>query len=618
MSWILNLADGLKNSPSSATSTTKSTKTSTATTTTTRVATATPTSTSSATTTMVLPNNPSSTPATPQTPSPPIPSQQTPQISSQFDTPSGTMLDPRNVVTEQKQEQKQLQPPPRADGDAKEELKSGEEMIWASIERLKTSIKTIDAAVSQLTDRVAENKSYVDDKFVQLNHRITLLDNSIDSKIALANEELEKRLMSRIDSTKKSLEDKVNNVKKQLNDIPSSSPPNTYDLGEEKLLPVKNRLTLIESTTKGLPALNSSVQHIQNLCEAENKRHDDLIKDLYQKLNTHFDECNEIARKSSLPQMVQQNEFPSHHQTQTTRHEFRPPNFSSLPPLPHPPRPHTFPARHPHGGASPRNSVPVYRQPPPSPQLPQATPHAIKQGKAATDDTVRRTTPPPPPAGNDIMKKDPELIMCIDSNITHLIPRKLCTTRRTHIQQIGKLSELNTFIDNLENLRNLKYFFFSVGCNDIDYRNSDAVFDLMKQTVDNIRQKFPGVKIILSEITPRMDERDNEVIDTNTKLNEYVAQHDDLFLTTNSNMRDEDFFVDAKHFNQQCIPRFAKNIKIALGKAFGYKGNQKHTVDHRKHDSNPRQVSSDVKTAMNLFKANLLQSITEAFERANF
>ena len=338
MSWILNLADGLKNSPSSATSTTKSTITSTATTTTTtRVATATPTSTSSATTTMVLPNNPSSTPATPQTPSPPIPSQQTPQISSQFDTPSGTMLDPRNVVTEQKQEQKQLQPPPRADGDAKEELKSGEEMIWASIERLKTSIKTIDAAVSQLTDRVAENKSYVDDKFVQLNHRITLLDNSIDSKIALANEELEKRLMSRIDSTKKSLEDKVNNVKKQLNDIPSSSPPNTYDLGEEKLLPVKNRLTLIESTTKGLPALNSSVQHIQNLCEAENKRHDDLIKDLYQKLNTHFDECNEIARKSSLPQMVQQNEFPSHHQTQTTRQEFRPAHFSSLPPLPYPP-----------------------------------------------------------------------------------------------------------------------------------------------------------------------------------------------------------------------------------------------------------------------------------------
>ena len=96
---------------------------------------------------------------------------------------------------------------------------------------------------------------------------------------------------------------------------------------------------------------------------------------------------------------------------------------------------------------------------------------------------------------------------------------------------------------------NLKYFFFSVGCNDIDSKSGELVFDGIRCIVERLREKFPGIKIILSEITPRMDNLDTQVKATNLLLNEYIEGSSDLFLTRNSNMRDPDFFMPKDSVN---------------------------------------------------------------------
>ena len=96
------------------------------------------------------------------------------------------------------------------------------------------------------------------------------------------------------------------------------------------------------------------------------------------------------------------------------------------------------------------------------------------------------------------------------------------------------------------------------------------LFTDVHKLVDRLSVSFPGIKIILSEVTPRMDNFDTRVKEINVLLRQYVKGKDKLFLTKNSNLRNRDFFLaDGIHLNQSITPRFASNIKSALCAAYG-------------------------------------------------
>ena len=82
---------------------------------------------------------------------------------------------------------------------------------------------------------------------------------------------------------------------------------------------------------------------------------------------------------------------------------------------------------------------------------------------------------------------------------------------------------------------------------------------------------YPNAKIIVSELTPRKDARDNEVIECNKPLVSYVKSKEYMYFAKQSNLRDPDytFFDDAKHIKKTKIGRYASNLKIALRKAYG-------------------------------------------------
>ena len=84
-----------------------------------------------------------------------------------------------------------------------------------------------------------------------------------------------------------------------------------------------------------------------------------------------------------------------------------------------------------------------------------------------------------------------------------------------------------------------------------------------------LRSRFPGIKIIASEVTPRLDDKDSEVKIINDLINTYGRENNDIFIAHHSNLRDRDFLYDAKHIRENCIARFAANIKIAIKKAYG-------------------------------------------------
>ena len=87
-----------------------------------------------------------------------------------------------------------------------------------------------------------------------------------------------------------------------------------------------------------------------------------------------------------------------------------------------------------------------------------------------------------------------------------------------------------------------------------------------------LKESFCGIKVILSEVTPRMDEYDKRVEETNVLLQQYVRSNQELFLTRNSNLRNPNFYLkDGIHLKQSISARFANNIKIALRAAYGIK-----------------------------------------------
>ena len=124
---------------------------------------------------------------------------------------------------------------------------------------------------------------------------------------------------------------------------------------------------------------------------------------------------------------------------------------------------------------------------------------------------------------------------------------------------------------NGTNYRNLKYLLLSVGVNDTDEEEGRSVAGKLSEIIDAVHHEYPAVKIILNELTPRMDERDGEVTKCNKALVSIAAQDELLFLAKQGNLRDNSFFRDNKHIKSEKIGRYVANIKIELRNAYGMK-----------------------------------------------
>ena len=179
-----------------------------------------------------------------------------------------------------------------------------------------------------------------------------------------------------------------------------------------------------------------------------------------------------------------------------------------------------------------------------------------------------------PAAVDDISVDDrTSLIICMDSNGKHLDRRKLWDLDGTKYVKTYTLDEVNNFMDQKTTYPNLKYFLISVGCNDCDNQEPQEVTLKLQDLVTKIKTQYPQVKVIVGEITPRKDRRDEVVKEANVMINRFVRDTSNLYIIRNSNMRNTNytFHEDNKHFAKECIAKFAANIKHALRIAYGRK-----------------------------------------------
>ena len=155
-----------------------------------------------------------------------------------------------------------------------------------------------------------------------------------------------------------------------------------------------------------------------------------------------------------------------------------------------------------------------------------------------------------------------------------------------------------------------------VGVNDIDKKNGRDVFEEIKHIITHIKSLAPSVKLVVSEITPRNDNRDPEVKICNTLLKSLLEK--DITLAYHQNLRNNEwsFYDDVKHLSKVSIAKFASNLKQAFRRAFGIDrstNKQRYLHKNNEYYDNQNHMSTDTHSnnhSLESFKADPLSKLT--------
>ena len=222
------------------------------------------------------------------------------------------------------------------------------------------------------------------------------------------------------------------------------------------------------------------------------------------------------------------------------------------------------------------------------------------------------------PQENPTEDESTELIFLIDSNGRYFDYRRLWTMKGTQFRRCYTMDDVEKLWNGMERLKRLKYFFISDGTNDLEKDTTHQLFTKISKFVQRVWDRYPEVKFILSEVTPRTDYIDARVKETNVLLQQFAQSYDAIFLTKNSNLRDSrNFFPDGKHLKHDIIPLFVSNIKRALRAAYGMKKERSY---ESKDWTNRNQLTREQPRSMEIKQPNvkdlqreLLQMLTRAF-----
>jgi len=142
----------------------------------------------------------------------------------------------------------------------------------------------------------------------------------------------------------------------------------------------------------------------------------------------------------------------------------------------------------------------------------------------------------------------------------------------------GTTYDLRRHLDNIDQ-KDFDIIFIHTGVNNIDTCAGKSVSDDLVDIVHKLRTEYPSIKIIVSEITPRQLQMDNEVLICNKNLHASLEKVENVTIALHSNLRNERWSFhkknDDKHFSKISISRFAANIKIAFRKAIGLSSRNK-------------------------------------------
>ena len=139
---------------------------------------------------------------------------------------------------------------------------------------------------------------------------------------------------------------------------------------------------------------------------------------------------------------------------------------------------------------------------------------------------------------------------------------------KTKISSCGSISDLGKLVNSIP--ENLKALLIHTGVNDIKLEpDVNQIHSKLYDNIMKIKDSHPSLKIILSEITPRFDSLDKDVLRLNAKIVNSFKACENIFVVHHNNLRKEEFYYDNRHQKEDHIHRLASNMKFGMRKVLG-------------------------------------------------
>ena len=190
----------------------------------------------------------------------------------------------------------------------------------------------------------------------------------------------------------------------------------------------------------------------------------------------------------------------------------------------------------------------------------------------------------------------------MDSNSKYIRFRKLWTVKDSARRRCYTQKQLQKFITNLK-AESVKSCVINVGANDVNRQTGRQVFADIKKNVETLKTKYPDIKIILAELTPRKDAKDSHINTCNQLINEWAPGQDNIVIANHANLREDKnrFLEDNKHVARKQIGTFVVNLKRALCEAYGktYMGKADYARAETERAAGANESRVDLTTADN-------------------
>ena len=159
--------------------------------------------------------------------------------------------------------------------------------------------------------------------------------------------------------------------------------------------------------------------------------------------------------------------------------------------------------------------------------------------------------------------QDCDIVLLMDSNRRFIDTNRLFPGKKVLTIPCGSITAAFDIIDN-PYFKGMDALFIHTGVNDVenDLLDAKTIADHLTKVVLNAREKFPETKLFLSEVTPRSDSLNEKILKINSLLINCLFNISNLKLVIHSNLADQIYFYDDKHFNRyKGIPSLARNLQ---------------------------------------------------------
>ena len=433
-----------------------------------------------------------------------------------------------NIVSDDKVKANSNESSKPKDGDSIKDL----EFINLENTRLKESIAILDKGLTGVVKGFDAIKEALKDQEKRISIQLSQLERKFDDKLEVYNEELRQEFKRDIVSTRNSMKDKLNvaeeTLKKRITTLEEQNSGDNTELIDQQIRKMVN----ITGVNEMIKSIENRVKDIENHLSKDDVEYQTFnqsstIETLQKKVQN---QSEQLATQANTIQILQEKvrkmEMVKNDNNDKTNQFMRNRIMESP------------------QGAEAHN---------PKENTLQAPDKSQNTSSQSSNNNVKR-----------INKVSNSLLVLMDSNRQHIEKDRLW--HDCEIVKCNRIQEATKIISKITEAP--KALLVHAGVNDIEHQSPQEVFNEILTLIDTQKHALPHTHLILSEIIPRMDALDRDVLQINEMIREI---HDEkITIVKHHSLRYYEHYRDNKHVNESTgITKLAGNLKAAIRSAFG-------------------------------------------------